>query len=203
VYQHFDPPRQSLYLDGRLLRLEAETGLQHKLPKERLPPAPGICYERLPVRGQQQRHETSESPRAALLVEYVGREDEAESPEVCRAWCAPVERGSLRRAPQVLPGVVPGEIEGGLVVVGGEDVGTTVHRRDGRKPDAASKLDGVTALQVLAREETGQGRGARPQLGPVGEPVVLVELPLVYKGIGDGRVGEAVALIPDFDDGFC
>jgi hypothetical protein len=95
---------------------------------------------------------------------------------------------------------VPGEIEGGLVVVGGEDVGATVHRRDGRKPDAAPELDGVAACEVLAGEETGQGRGARPQLGPVGEPVVTVELPLVYQGVGDGRVGEAVAPVPYLDD---
>jgi len=94
------------------------------------------------------------------------------------------------------------EVEGGFVVVGREDFRATREGGDGGEPDAAAELDGAPAGQVFAREEAGQGDRARPQLGPVREPLVALEISLVYEGVGRGGVQDAVGSIPDLDDGF-
>jgi hypothetical protein len=51
-------------------------------------------------------------------------------------------------------------------------------------------------------EVARQGDGARPQLRPVREPLVAVEVVLVDQGVGGGGVRYAVALVPDPYDGF-
>ena len=44
--------------------------------------------------------------------------------------------------------------------------------------------------------------GARPQICPVGEPLILGELFLVYEGVGRRRMRYVVSSVPDFDEGF-
>ena len=47
-----------------------------------------------------------------------------------------------------------------------------------------------------------QGEGARPEFGPVREPLVAVEVLLVDKVVRTYGMGDAVCLAPDLDRGF-
>jgi hypothetical protein len=84
---------------------------------------------------------------------------------------------------------VAGKVQGRLVVVGGEDAGAAGEGYEGREPDTDAELGGPSALQVLFREPPGECPGARPDLGPVREAFVPVELPFVDQVVGDGGVG--------------
>jgi hypothetical protein len=80
---------------------------------------------------------------------------------------------------KVRAGIVGCEIEGGLVVVCSKDFGTLGEREYGGQPDAAPQLDGVSTRKVAFREVTGQREAARPEFGPVREPLIAVEVFLV------------------------
>jgi hypothetical protein len=56
---------------------------------------------------------------------------------------APIEEGGLGFLAEVGAGVVGGEVQGGLVVVGREYPGTAGEGRDRGQPDAAAELDGA------------------------------------------------------------
>jgi hypothetical protein len=96
---------------------------------------------------------------------------------------------------------VNSEVEGGFVVVGRENFCAPREGGDGGEPDAAAQLDGAPAGQVFAREGAGEGDRARPELGPVREPLVALEISLVYEGVGRGGVQDAVGSITYLDDG--
>ena len=114
----------------------------------------------------------------------------------------PVEERGPKFSAEVDPGVVSGEVQGGLVVIGSEDLRAAREGGNGGEPDAAAELDGTPAGQVFAREISRQGDRARPELGPVREPLVALEISLVYEGLGRGGVQDAVAFISDLYDGF-
>jgi hypothetical protein len=84
---------------------------------------------------------------------------------------------------------VAGKVQGRLVVVGGEDARAAVEGYEGREPDTDAELGSPSAPQVLFREPPGECPGARPDVGPVREAFVPVELPFVDQVVGDGRVG--------------
>ncbi len=90
-----------------------------------------------------------ESRSVPPLVEYVGGEYEIEFSETFRIRRVPGEERGLGLALQVRPGVVGGEIEGGLVVVGRENSCATSEGDDGREPDAAAELDSPLAGQIF------------------------------------------------------
>jgi hypothetical protein len=94
------------------------------------------------------------------------------------------------------------EVEGGIIVVRREYMRPAREGDDAGKPDAASELDGSPAGEVLAREAPRQGDRARPELGPVREPLVPLEILFVYQGVGRGGMEDAVGLFPDLDGGF-
>jgi hypothetical protein len=75
------------------------------------------------------------------------------------------------------------EVEGGFVVVCRENLRAVREGDDGGEPDAAAELDGAPAGKVFAREVPRQGDRARPELGPVREPLVTLEISLVYEGV--------------------
>ena len=93
------------------------------------------------------------------------------------------------------------EVEGGLVVVGREDFRAAVQRHDGGKPHAAPELDGAIAAQVLAREIARQGNCAGPELCPVREPLLVLEVFLVEQIIDGGGVHDLVGPAAHFDGG--
>jgi hypothetical protein len=114
----------------------------------------------------------------------------------------PVEERGLWLPAEVRAGVVGGEVEGGLVVVRGEYRGAPGERDDGWQPYAATQLDGASTSQVASRKMSGQGEGAGPELGPVGEPFVAVEVFLVDQVVRRDGMDEAVRAVFDPDGGF-
>jgi hypothetical protein len=195
VHEHLD-------LSSTLPHHHAQRGsskpfLRHQIEKQRRVLAPGVGEDGVAAGREQPGHEISEGRNAPPLVEHVGGEDEIEGPEALRR--VPVEEGGPRLPSQVRPGVVDGEIEGCLVVVGRENSRAAREGDDAGKPDAASELDGSPAAEVLVREVPRQGDRARPELGPVREPLVALEFFLVYEGVGRGGMEDAVSLFPDLD----
>jgi hypothetical protein len=73
---------------------------------------------------------------------------------------------------------------------------------DGREPDAAAELDGTPAGQVFLCQVSRQGDRTRPELGPVRESLVTLEVLLVYEGVRRGGVQDAVGPVSNLDDGF-
>jgi hypothetical protein len=135
------------------------------------------------------------------LVEYVGCEDEVEGSEAPRIRRVPVEGRGLRLATQVSPGVVGGEIEGRLVVVRRDNLGATREGDDAREPDTAAELDGAHTREVFLRQVPRNGDRARPELGPVREPFVALEVRLIQEGVGREGVEDTVCSVPDLDSG--
>ena len=95
-----------------------------------------------------------------------------------------------------------GEVQGGFVVVRGQDRGAAGEGGDGGQPDAATEFDGAGTGEVAFCEVAGQGEGARPELGPVGEPLVAVEVFLLDQVVGRDGVRDAVGFVSDLDGGF-
>jgi hypothetical protein len=174
--------------------------VRHQIEKQRSVLAPGVGEEGFAARREEPGHQISEGRNAPPLVEHVGGEEEIEDPETL--WRVPVEERGPRLPTQVRPGVVDREVQGRLVVVRRENSRAAREGDDAGKPDPASELDGSLAREVLAREVLRQGDRARPELGPVREPLVVLEIIFVYEGVGRGGMEDAVSLFPDLDRGF-
>ncbi len=198
MQQHRDPPPALIHHDA--LRRVLEPPLIHQLEEQRGVLAPGVGEDGLAAWREQLGHELRESQSAPPLVEHVGGEDEVEGPEPLQVGGVPVEERYLRLQANIRPGVVDREVEGCLVVVGRENLCAAREGGDGGEPDAAAELDGAPAGKVLLRQKARQGDRARPELGPVREPLVALEISLVYEGVGRGGVQDAVGSVPDLDD---
>jgi hypothetical protein len=186
VHQHPDPPSAPLHY--HFLRRVVEFPCLHQLEKQGRVLAPRVGEEGLAAPSEQSGDEVREGRGVAMLVEHVGGEDEVEGFPRLRTRHVPVEERSLRLAAQVRPGIVEGEVEGCLVVVGRENLRSASECDDGGEPDAAAELDAALAGQVFARKVARQGDRARPELGPVREPLVTLEVLLVQQGVRLGGV---------------
>jgi hypothetical protein len=201
VHQHPDLSPALLHQHG--LRCILESSLLHQLEEQRRVFAPGVGEQGLTARSEELRHEVREGRNAPPLVEHVGGEDDVEVLEPLHVRCVPVEERDVRCPAQVRPGIVDREVEGGPVIVRRPSLRAAREGDDGGEPDAAAELDGTPAGQVFAREVTRQGDRARPELGPVREPLVALEISLVYEGVGRGGMQDAVTgSVTDLDDRF-
>jgi hypothetical protein len=200
VHQHLDPSPTLLH--PHALRPVLESAVLHQLEKRRRGLASGVGEQGLAVRREQLGDEIREGRGVPPLVEHVGGEDTFEGSEALRLRRVPVEERGLRLAAQVRPGVVGGEVEGGLVVVRRENFGAAGESDDGREPDAATELDGALAGQIFLRKVPRQGERARPELGPVRELFVALEVLLVKEGVRRGGMEYAVGSVSDLDEGF-
>ncbi len=178
-----------------------ESPLLHQLEKERRILAPGVGEDGLAAGLEQVGDQAREGESVPPLVEYVGGEDEVEGSESLRIRRVPVEEGGLRLEIQVRHDVVGCEIEGSLVVVRRGNRGAAREGDDAREPYAAAELDGALAGQVLLRQVPRQGDRARPELGPVREPLVALEVLLIQEGVSRDGVEDTVGPVPDFDEG--
>ena len=151
---------------------------------------------------EQLRYQVGKGHGVLAFVEHVRGEDEVERSQTFDVGGAPVEEGRIGFAAQVGGGVVDGEIQRGLVVVRGEYRGAAGEGDDGRQPDAASELDSADTSEVPCREAAGLGEGAGPQFRPVGQPLVAVEVFLVYQLVRRNGMREAV-LDMAYLDGRC
>ena len=87
-------------------------------------------------------------------------------------------------------------------MVGRENLRAAGAGDDAREPDTAAELDGALASKVFARQVPRQGDRARPELGPVRELFVALEVLLVQEGVRRGGVEDAVGSAPDLDEEF-
>jgi hypothetical protein len=200
VYKYSDLPPALLH--QHVLRCIFESPLLHQLEKQRRILAPGIGEDGLTARLEQFWDEISEDRSVPPLVENVGSEDEIKRSETFRIRCVPVEERGFRLVAQVRPGVVGGEIEGGLVVVRRENFRAASEGDDGREPDTAAELDGMLAGQIFARQILRQGDSARPEFCPVREPFVTLEVFLAQESVRRGGVEDTVGPFSDLDEGF-
>src|SRR5215207_1118535 len=148
--------------------------------------AAGVGEEGLPDRREQSQDQVREGRGVPSLVEHIGGEDEVEGPETIELRREPVEEHGRRLPAQVGAGVVGYEVEGGTVVVGCEDFRAAVQRHYCGEPDTAPELDGAFAAQVLVREIARKGDRARPELGPVRESLLVLEVFLVEQVVDGG-----------------
>ena len=200
MHQHPYPPPALLH--NQFLRRVLESPSLHQPEKGGRLLAPRVGEDGLTARREQAWDEVREGGDVAPLVEDVGCEDKVEASEAPRTLNVPVEEGRLRVAAQVNPGVVEGEVEGCLVVVDSENLSPASEGDDGGEPDAAAELDGALAGQLYAREVACQGDSARPELGPVREPLVALEVLLIKEGVGRGGMQDAVGSAPGLDERF-
>jgi hypothetical protein len=63
--------------------------------------------------------------------------------------------------------------------VGGERVGAAKCRSERRQAEPRTELEHAGAAQVARADDSGQSQTARPELGPVGQELVVVEARLV------------------------
>jgi hypothetical protein len=113
------------------LRLVLESPSLHQPQKHRCVGALGIGENGLATRREQRGDEVRQDRDVARLVEHVGGENEVEGSEVFRLRRVPVEERRLRLLAEVGPGVMNRKIEGGIVVVGRENLRAAGEGRDG------------------------------------------------------------------------
>jgi hypothetical protein len=182
------------------LRRVLEPPLLHQLQKLWRVPAARVGEDGLAARREQRGDEIREGGGVTPLVENVCGGNEVEGPRAL--WVVPVEERGLRLAAEVRPGVMGREFEGAFVVVGRENSSAAREGNDGGEPDAAPELDDPSAGQILARQISGQGDRARPQLGPVGQPLVAVEVFVVDQGVRRGGMQDPIGSLSGLDEGF-
>ena len=126
-----DPNSPPTLLHFHALGRLHEPTVFYALQEHRCVVAPGVSENDLARRCEQLGDEARQGRDVPGLVEHVGGEDEVEGSEVFRVRRVPVEVRSLRLSAEVGEGVVEREIEGCLVVVGGEDLRAGVEGSDG------------------------------------------------------------------------
>jgi hypothetical protein len=164
----------------------------HRPQKDRRLVAAGVGEERLSAWREKLRYKVGEGYSVLAFVEHVGGQDEVESPDAVGLRRTPVEEHFVWLATEIGTCVVDREVEGGLVVVRRKYRRTAGERDDGGKADATPEFDGAGVRKVAYREVARKGEGARPQLGPVREPLVPVEFLFVDQVISRDGVRDAV-----------
>jgi hypothetical protein len=200
MHQHLNTAFALIY--PHVLRRVLESPFLHQLEKQRRVLASGVGEDGLAARRKQPRHEVRESLGVTPFVEHVGGEDEVEGSDTFRIRRVPVEERGLWFLAHVSPGVVGGEIERGLVVISRKDLRAAGEGDDGREPHAAAEFDGALAGQVCSPQVLRQGDRARPQLGPVRESLVALEVLLVKEGVCRGGAEDVVGAALNLDEGF-
>ena len=194
--------RSRALLYRRILCRVLEPASFHSFQKDRRFVATGIGDNRLAAWREEPRYEVSEGGGVLALVENIRSDNQVEGPQTPYVRFAPVEAGDLRFQIKVRAGIEGCEIEGGPVVVCREHSCAAGECRNGGKPDTAPQLDGVPAPQIAPGEVTSQGEGARPEFGPVREPLVAVEVVFVDQVVRRDGMRDAVSRAPGLDRGF-
>jgi hypothetical protein len=200
VQENLHPTRG--LLDDDLFRCILVPVSLHSFKKDRRFVTAGIGEDRLTAGREQLWYEVGEGSSVLTLVEDVRGEDQVVGSNTPCIRFAPVQYRDFRFPVKVRAGIVGCEIESGLVVVCSKDFGTLGEREYGGQPDAAPQLDGVSTRKGAFREVTCQREAARPEFGPVREPLIAVEVFLADQVVRRDGVGNAVWPAPDLDRGF-
>ncbi len=86
-------------------------------------------------------------------------------------------------------------------MVGGNGLRSEFERDDARESDSAPEFDGSLPAESHARNMSCERDGARPQVGPVRDALVPLELLLVEEGVGGGGVGYVIKFPSGLDGG--
>lgn len=200
MQEHFHLSRTLLH--HRIFRRILETLLLHRFQEDRSFVSAGVGEDRLAAWREELGYEIRQGRGVLAFVENISGENEVVDAKTPDIRLAPVEHGDLGFPLQVRAGVVGGEVEGGLVVIGREYFRAAGEGDDGGQPHAATQLDGALAGEVSFVEVSRKGDGARPELGPVREPLVAVEVFLVDQIVGGDGMRDAIGPVSDLDRGF-
>jgi hypothetical protein len=138
-------------------------------------------------RASEPRQELGELLGVARLVEEIGAEDEVPRRRAEeRLGLAPADAGDTHRRAVPL-GVAAEELDRVLGPVGREHLRAAERDRQRRQAEAAAELDDALPVQLEAGDVTREGEPARPELGPVGEKLLLVERRFVDELLGARR----------------
>ena len=117
--------------------------------------------------------------RVPCFVEEIRAEDEIpRSRAEQRLRIAPADPRSLNEDPVAL-GVPPQQLDRVLGPVGREDVGAAQRGGERGQPEPAAELENAQPVRLELRDVPREGETARPELGPVGQELLLVERRLV------------------------
>src|SRR5665213_1808434 len=149
--------------------------------------------------GAKARQQLEQLVGVALLVEEVCAEHEPPrrlADELLRV----VPAHPLGAQPDpVPPGVQPQQLDGIVCPVRREHVGANQRGRERREPEPCSELDDLRAAQL----EGGNGRrerdAARPELGPVGQELLVVERFFVDQLVSAGRAQQCQGVPCELD----
>ena len=144
--------------------------------------AAGIGDERLAVARDDRVEQAEQRDRVAVLVEDVGRQDELEGTEDERSRVVPRQHGGREPEP-VRRRIGGGELDRLRSPVGCEHVGARARGGKRRQREAATHLQDAPALEIELGHVPRESEPARPQLGPVGQELVLVEALLVDQAL--------------------
>ena len=136
----------------------------------------------------------------ARLVEQVGAEDEIPR---CgaqeRLGLAPANACQMEKE-SVTVGVPPQQVDRVVRPVGRQDVGATECSGEGGQPEPAAELENPQAPYLARGEVPREGQSARPELGPVGQELLLVERLLVDQLLGARRAEDLeTQAVPELD----
>ena len=153
MQDHLHPPRA--LLDRDLLPRVLEPAFFHRHEKYGCFVAAGVGEQGLTARTQEPGYQVGEGRRVLAFVEDVGGENEVEGSQTFDVRRAPVEEGRVGLEVQVGAGVVGGEVEGGFVMVRGEDRCAAGEGDDGGQADAATEFDSSRSGEVAFGEVAG------------------------------------------------
>ena len=174
---------------------------------DRLRPEPleKVLRVRPPRLGEQHlaaeaRQKLGELLGVARLVEQVGAEHEIPGRGAQqRLRLAPADSGDTE-GEAVAIGVPLQQPDCILGPVGREHLGAAARRRERRQPEPAAELEDTEPSQLTRRDMASEREAARPELGPVGQELLLVEGRLVDQLLGTGRAQYLEAQpVPELD----
>ena len=144
---------------------------------------PGSATSASPSRATTASSRREQRGRVALLVEDVGRQDELEGPECERSPESSHASTARCEAKPVRRRIGGGELDRLRSPVGCEHVGARARGGKRRQRQAATHLQDAPALEIELGHVPRESEPARPQLGPVGQELVLVEALLVDQAL--------------------
>lgn len=199
-----DLPSSLLDRDGRFRA--SESPLVHLFDEEFGSGAARVGEKEFAIWRKKFRDEVCEIPGVGPLIQNIRREHDIERSKTFEFRVSPVEVGGFQVLSgvrfDVCLGVVRGEIQRARIVVGGDGfVSSAFERGDARESDAAPEFDGSLSVEAHLRDVFRQRERARPQVGPVRDALVFLELLLVEEGVGGGGVGYVIKFPSGLDDG--
>ena len=135
------------------------------------------------------------------LVEHIGRHNPVEEAQIGRGP-APVEHAGGEGGERISGGIEAHPCQGCLFVVGGRDRKPGPGRHEAGEAQAAAELQERLATAIGVGQILGQHDRRFPDVGPVGNPLVVLEGDQVDQRLHIGRPPHREASAVDIDAPF-